>query len=328
MDSRIASYTAASGNFPIKILKNYALLSSLLTNKHIKPIHLQLNPTNKCNLNCKFCSCSEREKSDKLSKEQITRIFSKFCGLGCKSATITGGGEPLLWEDGGDDINWIIEQSLKWSVVVGIVTNGYLLHKLAKKYLEAIVWVRISASDETDISKLFSAISDITKPGITDWSFSYVVTENPNLENITKIINYANSHDFTHVRMVNDIIKPVSDLTKVRDKILTAGVNDKLVIWQNRQYYSAGVKQCLISLLKPVISADGTLYPCCGTQYAQPVPARDYGKSMTMGSIDDIETIWDKQEHFDGSGCIKCYYTHYNTLLAQLINDVEHGLFV
>jgi len=52
------SYTAADA-FPIKVLKN-----SILQNGKIKPFHIQLYPTNVCNLNCSFCSCANRNRND------------------------------------------------------------------------------------------------------------------------------------------------------------------------------------------------------------------------------------------------------------------------
>jgi len=321
--SKTQAYTAASGGFPIKIFKNIKLLSSIIDHNIIQPVHLQLNPTNKCNLNCSFCSCSEREKSLQLSKEQLENIFINFRGLGCRSVTITGGGEPLLWKEAQYDINWVISEALRCGIEVGLVTNGYLLNKLRAA---PITWVRISASDESDTVKLFKSVDKVVNFDI-DWSFSYVITDEPNTDNIFNIIKYANEHNFTHVRMVNDILKPVADL-KHLSNLIGSAINDNIVIWQDRKQYAAGTQRCLISLLKPVVGADGLIYPCCGTQYAQAVPDRDCSSVMVMGDINNLDDIWSKQNHYDGSGCIKCYYSNYNNALANLIDDVDHRNFV
>jgi hypothetical protein len=113
-----------------------------------------------------------------------------------------------------------------------------------------------------------------------------------------------------------------------RQVVDRGGVSDKLAIWQGRQHYFAGTPRCLISLLKPVIGADGMIYPCCGAQYAESVPAKDYPKSMVMGGVEDTNVIWDKQLAFDGSRCVKCYYEHYNSALAALVDDINHMQFV
>jgi MoaA/NifB/PqqE/SkfB family radical SAM enzyme len=327
MNGKISSYTAASGGFPIKIFKNLGLVSGITNQNRIAPIHLQLNPTNHCNLNCRFCSCSERDKSFQLSKEQISIIFSKFRSLGCKAVTITGGGEPLMWKEGGSDIGWIIGEALRHGIEAGLVTNGRLFYDFDGSMIDPLTWIRVSLSDETNISTLLGfMVARMTDK--TDWSFSYVVTSNPNVDNIYHALQFANKHNFTHVRIVNDILKPVTNLESLRNKVLDRGANDKLAIWQDRQHYTIGTPRCLISLLKPTIGADGLLYPCCGSMYAQEIPAKDYCKSMAMGGIDDIEDIWENQQYYDGRDCVKCYYEHYNSALTSLIDDVDHAVFV
>jgi hypothetical protein len=190
-------------------------------------------------------------------------------------------------------------------------------------------WVRISVSNESpfDEFKVSFTRQELQEVN-TDWSFSYVVTKDPDIERITKMIRFANSHKFTHVRIVNDILKPVCDLVSIRKRVIDSKVNDNLVIWQDRRRYSVGREKCYISLLKPVIGADGLIYPCCGAQYAENVPARDYPRSMVMGKAEDINDIWGGQLSFDGSHCVKCYYEHYNHALDALISDISHVEFV
>jgi sulfatase maturation enzyme AslB (radical SAM superfamily) len=324
MASKIQAYTAASGGFPIKIFKNLQLLHSIMEHGFIQPIHLQLNPTNKCNLKCSFCSCSNREKSLRLTKKQITAIFSGFGVLGCKSVTITGGGEPTLWKEGKSDINWVIDEAIRRGIAVGLVTNGHSLDRLQRP--DRLTWARISVSDESNMQKLLGEVRLVMEANV-DWSFSYVIGNNPNVNNIEKAIKFANHFGFTHVRMVNDILKPVTDLAELSQEVRSR-INDNLVIWQDRQYYTAGTPRCLISLLKPVVGADGLVYPCCGTQYALATPDRDCSSQMVMGSISDCPDIWSEQRHYDGSNCVKCYYSNYNDALVNLIDDVNHQHFV
>ena len=317
------AYTSAGGQFPIKIFKNLKLVSSLIKRNRVQPIHVQLNPTNVCNLDCAFCSCSERDSSLRLTTDQITSVFKYFSSIGCLSVTITGGGEPLLWKEGEYDINWIVDEALNFDIAAGLVTNGYLLDRLDP---DPLTWIRISASDESGLSLLFDAVDNAVDADV-DWSFSYVVTGIPNTDNIIEIIKYANEHKFTHIRVVNDILNPITDLSNIREDVKSV-VDDKLVIWQDRQEYTSGTPRCLISLLKPVIGADGMVYPCCGAQYAQATPDRDYSDSMAMGSIEELADIWVGKKHYGGSNCAKCYYSHYNDALADLLDPLNHHLFV
>ena len=56
------SYTAAD-SIPLKLLLDKDLIGHAVAHKKLLPIHIQLLPTNRCNLNCKFCSCSARSKT-------------------------------------------------------------------------------------------------------------------------------------------------------------------------------------------------------------------------------------------------------------------------
>jgi MoaA/NifB/PqqE/SkfB family radical SAM enzyme len=317
-----AAFTAASGAFPFKILKIKSLINNVLDNDRIIPVHLQLNPTNRCNLKCSFCSCSERDKKLELSLEQIELILKRFASLGCKAVTVTGGGEPLL-----HDIGSIVELSLKYGIELGLVTNGLLLNNVPDDAINKMTWVRVSVSSESELNRLMSNV-EAKVHCHTDWSFSYVITKNPSISAIIRVLELAEKWRFTHVRIVNDILHPVTDLAALRNHVLAKGVMDRLAIWQDRQRYSSGVKRCLISLLKPVIAADGRIYPCCGTQYAESTPSRDYGKGMVMGTLEEIDKIWFDQKHFDGSGCVKCYYDHYNSALSALVDPIKHAKFV
>jgi len=318
------SYTAASA-FPVKMFFNKELMKSLTDRKVIPPIHVQLNPTNRCNLNCPFCSCSARDKAIEMPFEKIMDVMQKFKELGCKSVTITGGGEPLMHEN----INAIIWTLWMLNIEIGLVTNGVLLNKLATKSLNMLHWCRVSLGDHRKFEEIEDPLEKAVKRGKTDWAFSYVVGEEPNIPLIQKMVEFANEHDFTHVRLVNDIFiadKLKDQMKAIKIVLKKLGVDDSKVIYQDRGTWTKGTEKCWISLLKPVVGADGKLYPCCGSQYMFKNPKRDY--EGEMGSVEEIEEIWANQKHFDGGQCDKCYYSHYNELLDILLSDVKHQKFV
>ena len=77
-----SSFTAAD-SLPIKTLMDAELIHSAKNNNRLIPIHIQLIPTNKCNLNCKFCSCSNRDQSLEMDYITLCDIIIK-----CKDSTI------------------------------------------------------------------------------------------------------------------------------------------------------------------------------------------------------------------------------------------------
>ena len=319
----LQSYTAAS-TLPVKLLQDIELIS-LVQGGYIPPIHIQLNPTNRCNLKCGFCSCSERDKKAELPIDKIIDVIDQFKKLGCKSVTITGGGEPLLHPH----INTLLAVlNLDFGIKVGLVTNGTQFKNLAN--YQDITWCRISSSD--DRTPDWSGILNAVQMGQNvDWAFSHVLTRNPDWPLLCHVVVFANKHKFTHVRVVGDLLdneKAAAQVKQARDQLYVQGIDDSRVIYQDRAEYVPGRKHCGISLLKPVFGADGGIYPCCGVQYAQDPPGRDLIESMRMGSIDNIDRIWKDQAAFDGSVCSRCYYDSYNSTLDLLSLPLVHKEFV
>jgi organic radical activating enzyme len=321
MNSR--SYTAAS-TFPAKLLQNIGVIECVRQG-YIPPVHVQLNPTNRCNLKCGFCSCSERDKKVELSLDSIVETMSRFKTLGCQSVTITGGGEPLLHPN----INTLLATlNLDLKIKVGLVTNGTQFKNLAN-YLD-ITWCRISSSDdrEPDWAGIMNAVQQGPK---VDWAFSHVLTREPSWEILERLVVFANKHKFTHVRIVGDLLDidlAATQVKQAQNHLYVQGISDSRVIYQDRAEYTKGRQRCGISLLKPVLGADGGIYPCCGVQYAQDTPGRDLVASMSMGTIEDIDRIWKEQNAFDGSVCSRCYYDPYNLALDLLGTSLCHAEFI
>lgn len=316
------SYTSAS-TFPIKLIQSDAVELG-----YIDPYHLQLNITNVCNFKCKFCSCDNRDRKDILPLDKIKKIADKFYLYGCKAVTCTGGGEFLSHPN----VNEVFKYLNDLRMNIGVVTNGSMIDRISKENLKNIRWIRISSSDYLlenlrrigmTVEEWFKKISKIKGP---DLAFSYVLSSEPDYEMIKDIVRFANKHKFTHVRIVSDLL----DLKNVKMEEVKKELRgiDKLVIYQDRQEFTKGAKRCLVSLLKPVVAPDGLLYPCCGIQYAEKKPSRNYGKNMSMGKATDIDKIISKQKYYDGSKCVKCYYSDYNNCLELMTKPIKHRDFV
>ncbi len=217
-------------------------------------------------------------------------------------------------------------------IEIGLVTNGLLLNDVPRDIFSRITWIRISSGDNRSFSKTYKKKLEraLERGKNTDFAFSHVVTKNPNYKTIIGLVKFANKNAFTHVRLVSDILKAEAskDMKAIKKRLSDAGADDDTVIYQGRKEWTKGDRNCYISLLKPVVGGDGFLYPCCGTQYALANPARDYEKTMRMGLATDIDKLYERQEHFNGSVCAKCYYKDYNDALKILLSEVHHKKFV
>jgi MoaA/NifB/PqqE/SkfB family radical SAM enzyme len=237
-------------------------------------------------------------------------------------------GEPLMHPKIYDIIRDIRDMGIE----IGLVTNGILLGDVPADVFSRITWIRISSGDHRGFGGKYEEILEkaVEKGNTTDFAFSHVVTRHPNYNTIKELVKFANEHAFTHVRLVSDLLDldAAKDMSAVKEKLKEAGIDDKLVIYQGRKEYVEGAQNCYISLLKPVVGADGYIYPCCGVQYALENPGRDYEKSMRICPAKDIDKLYENQKWFDGSVCVRCYYSNYNEALKILLSDVEHKVFV
>ena len=304
-----SSYTSANG-YPIKLLTDIELINSIINSKKILLRHLQLCPTNKCNQKCEFCSCSDRDKNLELSFKEVDKILVTAKKHGCKGITITGGGEPLLHPN----IKEIVNRCHELGIKVGLVTNGLLLEKIPYN----VAWCRVSFDPSRKLLPKFKKV--ILKNPHIDWSFSYVLYKTPH--NLKDLVMLANELKVTHVRVVSDILNPSVNMMRMTKRLLK-GI-DKRVIYQDRSEPTRGTKKCLISLLKPIVGANGKVYPCCGIQYAVKNEPLDFHHDMGK----DLEKIQNKQKYFNGSLCNVCYYNQYNEVLNLLMDDVEHKEWV
>jgi len=319
-----SSYSAAD-NIPVKLIKNYELMHSMMTKRIILPIHVQFIISNKCNLKCPFCSCSNDDRETDMSLEDALRLIELMARLGTKSVTITGGGEPLLHPNFIE----ILEAFNEANIDVGLVTHGLELHPDLP--LENVVWCRISNADHRKLTVNYLKNLSETVQAIpqVDWAFSHVVSSEPNFDEIQRVIEFANLHKFTHVRLVADLLDYCNvNLNIVKKEMKDRGVDDQLVIYQGRNEPTKG-GPCYICYLKPIIGADCKVYACCGAQYALKTPSRYMPQELCLGSAFELEEIIKNSDKpFDGSICYRCYYDNYNKILETILAKTEHMNFV
>lgn len=317
----ISSFSAANA-FPAKLIRSPWVLDS---EKRIRLVHPQVIPTNLCNLDCPFCSCSGDDRLTTMPWTEMRELLPYLRDLGARGMTITGGGEPLLYKHLGDMLALAEQLQIK----TGLVTNGTLLDRMPENNA---TWIRVSFSDDRDPGDDFlkHVAKAVMRTPRTDWSFSYVLGSKPRIDNIKRLMSFANEYAFSHVRLVSDLLGLGStpEMSMMRTA-LHGHPGEPLVIYQGRKDFTGGARRCLISLLKPVIGADGGVWPCCGVQYALANPSRDLEQSMRMCHWRELRDVLARQAHFDGSRCVRCYYSGYNEALGIMTaTDVVHEEFV
>ncbi len=102
---------------------------------HGGPYHLEIHPTDRCNLDCFFCSTRLLRQGHELEFSAIRQLVAEMRDAGTRSVCISGGGEPLVHPK-LLDIFELLEQS---RIHIGtLTTNGISLHReVAKGLLDA-----------------------------------------------------------------------------------------------------------------------------------------------------------------------------------------------
>ena len=88
-----------------KLFCHPRIIKKLREEKLAQPIVMSIMPTENCNLNCVFCSMAHRDKYPNLSLSLIKQVVNKLHQRGLKAVIISGGGEPLLYPQ----INELVE---------------------------------------------------------------------------------------------------------------------------------------------------------------------------------------------------------------------------
>ena len=311
------SYVSA-GDVPWKMIIN----KEILKNGKLIPLHAQFYPTHTCNANCPWCSCKKDDREVVMPIEEIYELLEFFHERGLKTISITGGGEPTTHPH----FEKILKKCFELRIQVGLVSNGILLSqkRFDPDLLNRITWSRLSIFNTEGNYDTLIPIKFMEHLHAVDNGISFVISKNANLTLAEKICNITKeTSNITHTRFVTDILDPS---TETRFNLFKSKLQNisKKVLWQNRAKYTHGSKLCRMPFVKPVIDANGNLFPCCGTQYAIKGKERANPSELNLGSWRTFDSL----KIFSGSICDKCYYDVQNKALDTLTKQFAHKDFI
>lgn len=156
-----------------------------LRNGKPRPVVSHLMLTDTCQHSCAFCSVQTRE-GYKLAPDTIKGYIEQLLPLGLKAVILSGGGNPILYKDGGWDFNDAVDYLHGQGLEIGVITNGLQMKKYAQETgksrrswktvapetLDKCTWIRISMSG-LDHQEGEVYVPDID-PKKTTLGFSYV----------------------------------------------------------------------------------------------------------------------------------------------------------
>lgn len=350
-----------------KLLQHTDVLYSIQYENTFKPINIQLAPCEVCDSDCPFCSVAGRPLKSYMKWEDVIVTLEAFKRLGAKALEITGGGNPLLYRDkeAKKDINDIISYAANLGYNIGIITNSENLERHLKPAVYSLIdWVRVSlikleegknpedynfGSFPTEKLGLSYIIHESTG-GVPDpMSRTGKPYPGTTAESIQKVAKLIELHpDIKFVRVAGDVLvenyqpeikKQWGPMLEEMDK------HDKVFIKEihtNEYPYNDG---CYVGLIRPYIAphpdgGDYQVYACT----SHVLEKRKYQLDFSLGSIYDIEGIWDRANlnyakygypyEIRGNkgkdwceSCGLCYYNNNNRLLHTVANEMHDRNF-
>jgi len=314
-----------------KLLHNLEELVDMQQRHTLYPISIQFAPTDKCNLDCDFCSVKNRN-GDEIDYNLALKAISDFRQLGAKSIEFTGGGDPTMYPQ----INSLIKAAYHYGYKIGMITNGVALtKKLDQCSLDKLNWLRISLNsldyvDHIDIPKeviIEENDKKIKIPRPYTLGFSYVINDRTTEETLSKVADYAEKHNAEYVRIVPNCL---NEATIEKSKNLAERlIHRPKFFYQSKSYEKP--EQCLIGYIKPFVAPDGFIYMCS----ANPLLARKFDERFRIGHIKSVEATYGDKivggsiKYFDTKNCGKCFFKDQNDMLLDIMReDVKHKEFI
>ncbi len=244
-----------------------------------------------------------------------------FHALGTRAITVSGGGEPTL-HPGFDSF---IDLCGELDVHVGLITNGLQWSDKPRKIPAngKLIWARMSIVDSEsgtyDVERLRRFSENLSDVAVGCYA---TITKNANVDFIERLADMAEAlSNVTHFKLGENSQEAAPEkMAEIKRRVLPGRAK---VIVQSQSEAGKETNRCLVSLLRPVVAADGYVYPCCDLNlkdagYVDPVMFR-------MGHWRDFGP---DTKAFNGSICQRCIWSHYNEALDSLMKPLEHERFL
>jgi MoaA/NifB/PqqE/SkfB family radical SAM enzyme len=210
------------------------------------PLTLELNITNKCNLQCKMCWLrSTKPEYEEMGEEELERIVEEAIALGVKEFRFPGSGEPLIRKK----ILFKLMEKVKEKGRNGLlISNGTLFSEEDVKRLIEIEWDVLTISldgPSPEINDYIRGVSGSFERVIKTlnfikkwkeklkkdkpWLRMNTVLTNKNYDKLEKMLMIAKKYDFKEV-----LIQPMTIFSKEGEKLKVNNVEEA------RKYLKAG----------------------------------------------------------------------------------------
>jgi len=324
--------------------------------EYLPPVTVDIDPSNKCNYDCKFCNAYDMiQGSGKLMPEDhMIKLADFLKEWGVNSACIAGGGEPFM----NKGMNTLLRRMYMNGLENGVITNGSLLTDKDISTLAATcLWVGFSmdaATKETynkvkgikgDLfNKVIENIGKLVKKAKGQkcnvaYKFLLMPDNQYDIYNAINIAKTLGVRDF-HLRPVGwdnltktkgkedynydmeSIDKQIKEGRKLETKDFRVfGIRHKFNPDFTRK---VNFKRCWAIPMLPTFGADGNVHTCFDMR-----GRKDLILCRHYPDVSEILKVWNTEFHkemirnIDVTKCPRCTFGTYNDIVEKVI--IEDG---
>jgi len=241
-----------------KLLNYPDRLQAFWNGDPVIPITLDIQPSNKCNQHCKYCTAKHNEVI--MTENMLLDILKQASELGVEGISVCGGGEPLLGH---------IELFNKTSIPCGLITNGAV--KVSSDIFDYFQWVKFSIdSVSPNIYEsirgvplpicLFENITSSTRQTYT--GVQAIVTEE-NRSNLVSLAKWAKRQNVNYLQIRPDENNRTIWISNQEQEVIKMQETEKfkVIIRQDRAEYSMPPK-CVFGNFHMSITVEGECWIC------------------------------------------------------------------
>ena len=275
------NYLQFKGNNPfasqLKMLYHWSRVNDYLVKGDCWPIFMEIDLTDKCNLNCSWCISSNCRGTEQLKVDYLVDFLKEFKIYGGKAITWSGGGEPTLHPNFEEIVNKVKRLGLE----MGLMTNGnYPINY--NQVISHCKWVRFSLDTmNVEHYKKWKGINALPKvldniAHLCEYDLKVGINcnvhEDLTIEEVDQLIyTFEYMVDYIQFRPIlpryyekeeiklnNVVWQHLYD--KYRNHSLINFSSDKLEdLYKNNEF---NYRSCEGHFFNPVLRADGTLATC------------------------------------------------------------------
>lgn len=293
-----------------------------------------ISPEGACNLKCPFCSVTFRSTHLNLKLEVIQDFVEKLQSRGLKAVTLTGGGEPTVYKEFEELVEWLhYERGLE----LGVITNGTQLSRFSERTMKAFEWIRVSINIFKGWEEKISVPTHYLKDDcLVGCSFVYTAQHeaheqlNDRLEFLKKLVHLADKFDAKYIRLIPDCFLGEKELAIQHltvDRILQE-LNDPRVFHAVKAHKAPKASICHRAFFRPYLSQEpwrgtgepGAVFPCGSIAINATDPSQYLKSQYQVCHARDILKFLDgeiKPQFEPKHDCHNCVYTRQIDLLED-----------